>query len=587
MPSRLLLSVLIILVAAGAQALDRETRLVSPIHSWSATDFTHFDDEWLHVKFIEGSEVRIEGQLFADDGGLALGSVNAILASARVLDLRPTFQGDRAHLRQLKAAGEALSGAVGPDLSLWFDLRVAGGPGELARMVNALNADDAVEIAHPAAICEPAVILGDARLDAPLPADPNTPDFTGLQGYLYDPPVGLDAPAVWAHPGGKGEAMKFIDVELCWTEDHEDFDFGQLFYVGGAGQDAGYETHGTAVLGEIIGQNNGFGVNGFAPAIQYGVVAVTVAEWPNVPHYFQEAIDHLDTGDVWLIELQMYPPGADATPMEWLQVNYDVIWTGCWSLGIVCIEAGANGSQDLDSPFWGGVFDRTLRDSGAIMVGAGTPYGRVAEWFTNYGSRMDVHAWGSAIVTTGYGDLYNGGPLQTRYTDEFGGTSGASPMITGSALCLQGIAKYYQHGPLLPHELRELLNSTGVPHLDPTKEIGPRPDLEAAAAPLLDLSAAPGEGTAGGLAVTGLPNPFTQGASIHFTLPADGEAALSVFDVQGRCIRTMRDPGARAGANVMVWDGKDDGGRDLASGVYLFRLEAAGAAREGRLVKIR
>ena len=51
----------------------------------------------------------------------------------------------------------------------------------------------------------------------------DTPDFTNMQDYLYDTPVGLDAPSAWAQPGGYGENMQFIDVELCWTEDHEDF----------------------------------------------------------------------------------------------------------------------------------------------------------------------------------------------------------------------------------------------------------------------------------------------------------------------------------------------------------------------------
>lgn len=153
---------------------------------------------------------------------------------------------------------------------------------------------------------------------------------------------------------------------------------------------------------------------------------------------------------------------------------------------MVCIEAGANGTQDLDDPSWEGVFDRNLRDSGAVMVGAGTPTGRVAEWFTNYGSRMDVHAWGSEIVTTGYGDLYRGGSLQTEYTSDFGGTSGASPMVTGAALCLQGISRQVYGTHLPPPLLRRLLNETAVPHLDPVKEIGPRPDLGAAVERLLE-----------------------------------------------------------------------------------------------------
>ena len=58
----------------------------------------------------------------------------------------------------------------------------------------------AVEIAHPAAVCEPAVILGDVT-PAAVTRD-RTPDFTAQQTYLYAPPLGLDAPAAWAVNGG-------------------------------------------------------------------------------------------------------------------------------------------------------------------------------------------------------------------------------------------------------------------------------------------------------------------------------------------------------------------------------------------------
>ncbi len=575
----------------AASALDATARPVGPLQAWQESDLVRFGPQWLHVKFVEGSNVTIENGRFTDDTGLDLTSVGAALARAGVLEIRPTINHDRATLRAWKAAGEAQSGAVGPDLSLWFDVRVAGGRAALARLVNDLNASPAVEIAHPEAapelakIGDPAAHGSGAILDGV-----RTPDFTGQQGYLYNPPVGLNAPAAWAVAGGHGDAMKFIDVELCWTEDHEDFNFGNLFYIGGAGQDAAYETHGTAVLGEILGQNNGFGVNGFAPAVNYGVVAVTVAEWPTVPQYFQEAIDHLDRGDVWLIELQMYPPGHDATPMEWLQVNYDVIWTGVWARGIVCMEAGANGSQNLDAAGWGGIFDRTLRDSGAIMVAAGTPTGLTAEWFTNYGSRMDVHAWGSSIVTTGYGDLYNGGTLQTKYTAGFSGTSGASPMATGSALCLQGIAKANLGAPLDPVRLRTIMHDTGTPHQG-TKYIGPRPNLSAASLAVLAIAGAPEVSAAAAvepLRLTISPNPFRSGAEIRFAAPAAERARLVLFNAAGRRIRTLFDSPVAPGEQRLVWDGSDEMGRPLRNGVYFFRLDAGTSqSMSGKVAKTR
>jgi hypothetical protein len=451
-------------------------------------------------------------------------------------------------------------------LSLWFDVRVEGGAERVAQLVNELNACAAVEIAHPAIGVQSAVLRSE-----PVPHSSaqrgGTPDFTSMQQYLYDAPVGLEGPAAWLVPGGKGDGLKFIDVELAWTEDHEDFDASKLFYQGGATEDGSYEPHGTAVLGEVIGQHNGYGISGFAPDVLYGRVAVTVGEWPNVPHYFQEAIDQLDAGDVWLIELQT----NQVLPMEHVQVNYDVIWTGCWGRGVVCVEAAGNGSWNLDSGQFGGLFDRDVRDSGAIMVGAGTPFGLVAESFSNYGTRCDAHAWGSQIVTTGYGDLYNEGPLQTRYTAGFGGTSGASPMVTGAALCLQGIAIANQSRRLTPLELRTLITETGTPQQG-SRLIGPRPNLEVAVEELLDAASVPEASSARALSLVVSPNPFRGASEIRFAAPSAGSARLDVFDASGRQVRELWDGGVLPGPQAMAWDGRDDAGQVAPSGVYYVRI---------------
>jgi len=573
----------LVLALPPAAARDLGTRPVGPVHTWTGGDLARFDPAWLHVKFVEGSDGElVDGRCVAADRS-HLAAVNAAIADA--VTVRRTFPGERETFREWKRRGEAASGRTGPDLALWYDVELPADRAGLATALAALNALPEVEIAHPAPVCEPAVIATGAAGAAAGAPDLRTPDFAGLQGYLYDPPVGLDAPAAWAFTGGRGAGRKFLDVELGWTLGHEDFSQRHFFYHGG-GNDAAYVPHGTAVLGEVIGMPNGYGVTGFASDAAWGVVAITVEEWPNVPHYFLEAINALDPGDVWLIELQMYPPGRDATPMEWLQVNFDAIWTGCWSLGVVCIEAGANGGQNLDSSVWNGVFDRTVRDSGAIMVAAGTPTGRVAEWFTNYGSRMDVHAWGSEIVTTGYGDLHDGGSEETLYTDEFGGTSGASPMVAGASLCLQGIAVEYRGSPLTPLELRTLLHDTGIPHLG-SLAIGPRPDLAAAAAQIVDTTEAPLAAAPASLAVLSVVSPFSGGTVVQFAQGRTGTARLHVFDVAGRRVRTIEGPAAAAGVRSLAWDGRLGDGREAGSGVYLYRLEAGGEVTTGRLVKVR
>lgn len=579
-------------VNVGPPRAVPHVRTVGPLVHWTDQMLQRSSASAVEVKFREGSDLRLGAEGFTAANGGDVAMVRDALAHEEILEVRPTFSLDRAVLRSWKAAGEARSGVAGPDLSLWFDIRIGGGREAVARLVNALNALPMVEIAHPSPEVEPAVVLGAQTLDKdvgattalPVTPSPATPDFSFLQGYLYAPPRGLNATAAWQQPSGLGQGTHFVDVELAWTVDHEDFDVAGNFYVGGAAQNMEWEPHGTAVLGEVIGRHNSYGIKGFAPAASYGVVAITAEEWPVVPQYFQEAVNQLAPGEVWLIELQMSGPGMYPVPMEYLQVNYDVIWTSVWSLGILCVEAGANGGLDLDAPVFAGMFDRNVRDSGAIMVGAGTPDDLIATSFSNYGTRMDVHAWGERIVTTGYGDLYNGGTLQTRYAADFGGTSGASPMVVGCALCLQSIAATAIGHMLDPIQMRTLLHNTGTPQ-NGTRLIGPRPDLRRAIDALLPYSGVPASEPAPEVRV--FPNPFREYAGIHYSLPRSGAVRLQIFDASGRLVRTLLDGPAGSGAGFARWDGRTEGGRDVPSGMYFYRIDAAGGATKGAIEKVR
>src|SRR5207248_4116678 len=97
-------------------------------------------------------------------------------------------------------------------------------------------------------------------------------------------------------------------------------------------------------------------------------------------------------------------------------------------------------------------------DSGAILVGAAqsaSPHDRAS--FSNYGSRVDCYGWGDSIVSAGYGDLAGTG--NTSYTSVFGGTSGASPIITGSALLVQGLYLTSSGTLLSPQQMRTILSN--------------------------------------------------------------------------------------------------------------------------------
>jgi hypothetical protein len=71
------------------------------------------------------------------------------------------------------------------------------------------------------------------------------------------------------------------------------------------------------------------------------------------------------------------------------------------------------------------------------------------------------------------------------------------------------------------------------------------------------------------------PNPFNPRTTISFTLPAADRVNLSVYDVRGRRVRTLLDGGLSAGTHFVIWEGKNDAGQNLASGVYFYHLHTA------------
>ncbi|HUI65385.1 MAG TPA: FlgD immunoglobulin-like domain containing protein, partial [Bacteroidota bacterium] len=72
------------------------------------------------------------------------------------------------------------------------------------------------------------------------------------------------------------------------------------------------------------------------------------------------------------------------------------------------------------------------------------------------------------------------------------------------------------------------------------------------------------------------PNPFNPSTRISYSLPQGGYVSLRVFNLLGQTVATLVDGFVGAGLHEIVWDGRDAGGRTVASGVYFYRVEVRG-----------
>lgn len=80
------------------------------------------------------------------------------------------------------------------------------------------------------------------------------------------------------------------------------------------------------------------------------------------------------------------------------------------------------------------------------------------------------------------------------------------------------------------------------------------------------------------------PNPFNPATTIDFELGQAAFVRVAIHDLRGRLVRSLPAGSLEAGPHALVWDGRDDAGRALASGVYVCRVAADGRVQERKLV---
>jgi serine protease len=83
------------------------------------------------------------------------------------------------------------------------------------------------------------------------------------------------------------------------------------------------------------------------------------------------------------------------------------------------------------------------------------------------------------------------------------------------------------------------------------------------------------------------PNPFNPSTDIRFTVPAAGPVDLAVYDLTGRRIRTLVAETLAAGDHSIRWDGNDEQGTPLASGLYLYRVSAGSQTQMRKMMLVK
>lgn len=422
----------------------------------------------LTVKFIDELRVRAREGRLASVVDAPLGEIAAI-AAAHGAAFAPLIMMPEVRLAEVQRRAAAGSGRAQPDLA---GMMVISAPeASLGALAAALRGRPEVEW------------VWFAELAPPPPCEdilPATPLLTSHQGY-WGPNPGVNMLAARDAGAGDGSGIRIADCEYGFT-DHEDLcsvvreprqtiDPQVATY--------GWDSHGTAALGEMVAIANEYGCEGLiAGAEAWFFTEWSVEQGLRRVTAIAEAVAAMGAGDVILLEMQTTGAGGGYGPAE----LDPAVWSLCRAAtdtGITVVAAAGNGAQNLDSAPYADY--RAWGDSGAIIVGAGTSTtAHSALSFSTYGARVNVQGWGERVFTLGYGDFARyAGDRRQAYTATFGGTSSASPLVASGVVSLQSTAMARLGRPLTPQEARDILIRTGLPQ-GSTRLIGPLPDMLAA-----------------------------------------------------------------------------------------------------------
>ena len=325
-------------------------------------------------------------------------------------------------------------------------------------------------------------IVSNKPIEPPYDIPPTTDDFEPQQVYIGSD-TGVNMEYAWGM-NLSGEGVKIRNVEYGVNTEHEELNDVNAFIAEGMTVNpnvlSSYIEHGTATFGVLFAHKGDYGVSGMAHNASEVVLypEYTVEHDYDRAYAVAQAINNSAPGDIIIYEMQTQGQGpGQYVPAEYTQEIWNLT-KAATDAGIVIVAAAGNGNQDLDGSLYIDYMDRG--DSGAIIVGAGTPnilHNKLE--FSTYGSRVNLQGWGQNVISTGFGDLYFiGGDLNQSYT-MFSGTSSATAIVASCAIVLQSYYHDLTDNYLTSQQLRDILIETGTPQ-GSGGHIGPLPNMETA-----------------------------------------------------------------------------------------------------------
>ena len=400
-----------------------------------------------------------------------LGAFNRILQQHRVEKVEPSFGTPPQEADQIQAAART-QGVELPNLGSFVTLHF---PPDADVVAVAADLNRLPEVAR--AVPVPKAIPPQTPLNEPL--------LGTLATVVVDPATGLErqwyafrcrANNAWARSSGAGVVI--ADIDWGYRISHQDLalrlDMAHAYnsYDGGTNVSHGDSiSHGTAVMGIAGAADNDLGMASFAFGATLWPIQANSGPGPSLGgNAWARAIDWVRTADsggqrkVIILEVQTGSFGN----YEMVPSVNAAIRTAIASGVVVCVAAG-NGDRDA------GIDDsgNAIPDTGSILVGA-TEYDATQNrraGFSNYNARVTVCAPGD-----GSHDLTCSSNGDAAYRNGFGGTSGATPKVAGTAALMLSV------NPALTHaQIRTILRDTGGPVVTvATKPVGTFLNAEAA-----------------------------------------------------------------------------------------------------------